>query len=178
MTPSDVVAQLRALLGERRFRKFVLAVRERVGESRLHFWQDAVLDELAASTSFQVPRRPDDLAPLLEGLVDAPPVLAKTEVPSWLTVEFLGGECPVQGWGTCGGWSWYFRARGEQWTISASDGSVDAIDVDATSDVTFYYEEEYAFGVSQYDAGYMSHDEARHYIVRELSRLRVERGIG
>jgi hypothetical protein len=95
------------------------------------------------------------------------------DVPGWLSIESIEGTCPVQAWGKCGAWSWYFRARWDRWSLGAALGAMDPVDVGASSDDTFHHEERYGDG--PYDAGYMSVDEARWVIVRELSRLRAER---
>jgi hypothetical protein len=104
--------------------------------------------------------------------------LRAEDVPAWLSIEFLDGTCPVQGWGRVGAWNWYFHARWGSWSITASVGVTNPIDLSAyeppCSDTAFFYEEDY--GDRRYDAGYMDLGEARHFIVRELTRLRSERG--
>jgi hypothetical protein len=101
-------------------------------------------------------------------------------LPAWITVDELAGSCPVQGWGRAGAWRWYFRARWDGWCIAATtDPAVDPIDVLACStqpfrsETAFFHQESYGDG--PYDAGYMDLEEARHFIVRELSQLRAER---
>lgn len=34
-----------------------------------------------------------------------------------IEIDMLGGNCPVQGEGTIGSEPWYFRARGQSWTL-------------------------------------------------------------
>lgn len=42
----------------------------------------------------------------------------------------IGGMCPVQGEGVCDGKPWYFRARGDRWTIwFAERADADPVDV-------------------------------------------------
>lgn len=106
-----------------------------------------------------------------------PPVLTEAEVPEWLTIDMLDGQCPVQGEGTMGAWQWYFRARWESWSIGATNDGSDPVCVSINSEHVFSHEEDYAFSQSPYDAGYMPIETARYYIVRELSRLRTERKI-
>lgn len=88
-------------------------------------------------------------------------------------IEHLGGGCPVQAWGTCEGAKWYFRARWAMWSISVAEGDMDPVGLDAESGGAFYYEEDYGDG--PYSAGSMPEDEARYFIVRELSRFRASR---
>ena len=52
----------------------------------------------------------------------------------------------------------------------------DPVDVGDDSDSTFYAEREH--GELADEASYMSHDEARFVIVRELTRLKESRGLG
>lgn len=35
-----------------------------------------------------------------------------------IKIESFGGNCPVQAWGTVGGKKFYFRARGEHWSMA------------------------------------------------------------
>jgi len=41
-----------------------------------------------------------------------------------LTIRELGGMCPVQGFGTVNDSEWYFRARGNSWTLDVDDKQV------------------------------------------------------
>lgn len=170
-----LIAMLRGYLGEPQFRQFVLDVRELGDGPNLHPSQAKVLDDLEHACRRQISRTPAVLAELLRDAIPPPDVLAEADVPEWIQIDLtsFGGLCPVQGWGTCEGWSWYFRARWEHWRLAASDGSVDPVDVFSSSDSTFYHEEPY--GTSDSAAGYMPLDEARYFIVRELTRLQQER---
>lgn len=62
-------------------------------------------------------------------------------LPAWtrFTVECFGGFCPVQGSGKIDDQSWYFRARGEHWslTIGKEDDSISGYvdDKDAIFDI-------------------------------------------
>lgn len=98
------------------------------------------------------------------------PRLAEGETPDWCEIEFLEGDCPVQGWGTCDGFPWYFRARGEHWTMAvATDPAGDPASIGDASE-GFYREEPY--GQTRFEAGYMPLDEARYFIVRCLEEFR------
>jgi hypothetical protein len=71
-----------------------------------------------------------------------------------IVIDWLGGNCPVQAEGTIAGKPFYFRARGEHWSIG--------IGGDTVGDPEWYYEEPY--GDEEYVAGWMSEDEAREFI--------------
>ena len=70
-----------------------------------------------------------------------------------LNIQNIGGWCPVQAEGTVGGKPFYFRARGNQWSM--------AIGGDPIETPGWFREDEY--GASP-DAGYMPLDEARAFI--------------
>lgn len=72
-----------------------------------------------------------------------------------IIITSLGGNCPVQAEGTIDGKEFYFRARGERWSMSIG-GS------DVVGDPEWYYEEDY--GAGPFAAGWMSEDEARAFI--------------
>jgi hypothetical protein len=86
-----------------------------------------------------------------------------------VVIDYIGGNCPVQAEGKIGGKEFYFRARGNHWSIS--------IDSDLGPDVRFlnpewYYEEPYGDG--PYDAGWMSEEEARALIYEAAKRYLEE----
>ncbi len=70
-------------------------------------------------------------------------------------IDQIGGNCPVQAEGTIDGEPFYFRARGQRWTIGIGGDTVMKPD--------WHYEQPY--GEQQFDAGWMSVDEARAFIV-------------
>jgi hypothetical protein len=77
-------------------------------------------------------------------------------------IRCIGGNCPVQAEGTINGEPFYFRARGEHWSIEVEGGFVLE---DAEKGIPrhgFYMEREYGDG--PYDAGWMPVDEARGFI--------------
>lgn len=73
-----------------------------------------------------------------------------------IKIETLGGNCPVQGEGTIDGVPFYFRARGEHWTLSVSKNQ--EIGSEADWMVRIRYSRD-TFG-----AGWMTEDEARRLI--------------
>jgi len=73
-----------------------------------------------------------------------------------ITIGWLGGNCPVQAEGTIGGEPFYFRARGDRWTIGIGG---DVIDMPS-----WLYEEEYP------SAGWMTEAEARAFIEEAAQR--------
>jgi hypothetical protein len=165
MADEVLAAALERLLGDRDYRVFVRALER--DRPELLFWQSKVLDALVEQTGLSAPRCPATLRGLLPPL-PTPPGL--DEVPPWIVVEKLEGTAPVQGWGTMNEWRWYFRARHESWQLSATRDAVDPVEVEDNSTDHFYVSEPYGYQPS--DASYMSMSEARHFIVRELNRLR------
>lgn len=77
-------------------------------------------------------------------------------------IDNLGGQCPVQGTGNVRGKPFYFRARGDSWYVSVGDA--DRPD--------WFHEEPY--GEDGFAAGWMTHDEARSFIVTTLERYLAE----
>jgi hypothetical protein len=74
-----------------------------------------------------------------------------------LVIEWLGGNCPVQAEGTINGQPFYFRARGQHWSIGVGGE-------DTVSNPKWLREEEWGDG--PFAAGCMPHDEARSIIER------------
>lgn len=170
MEVSEVIEALRRDLGEDRFVRFLQALRDGPGD-RLYVWQVEALDRLELRLGKVIPRDVVQLKSLLLPLLARAPTLVEAEVPAWITVDSLGGQCPVQAEGSADTARWYFRARWAEWSIGLTlDATRDPVDVDDNGEATFYHEELYGDG--RYDAGYMPHDEARYFIVRELSRWR------
>ena len=74
----------------------------------------------------------------------------------------IGGNCPVQGEGTIDGHPWYFRARGEYWTIDIiQDPNKDPLDVGDVDCPGWHDEGRYGDWPS---AGWMTDDEAWRFI--------------
>ena len=72
-----------------------------------------------------------------------------------VVIDQIGGNCPVQAEGHIAGKPFYFRARGEHWSMSI--GGEDVI-----MHPQWYYEEDYPG--DQYAAGWMTQEEARKFI--------------
>jgi hypothetical protein len=81
-----------------------------------------------------------------------------------LTIDQIGGNCPVQAEGSIAGQPFYFRARGEHWSIG--------IGGDVVGNPAWYYEEEYPGG--PFAAGWMSEAEARKFIQEAADRYLSE----
>ena len=72
-------------------------------------------------------------------------------------IEQIGGNCPVQAEGTIDGAVFYFRSRGESWSLQVA--------TDATGpwgDTAWAYTEDYPG--EKYDAGWITEDQARAFI--------------
>lgn len=74
-----------------------------------------------------------------------------------IKIEWLGGNCPVQAEGTINGLPFYFRSRGDEWSMSV--GGADVI-----GSPEWYHEEQY--GVGPYDAGWMPDEDAYGFIMK------------
>lgn len=81
-----------------------------------------------------------------------------------IVIEWLGGNCPVQAEGTVAGLPFYFRARGQRWTLG--------IGHDPIGDPEWHHEEPY--GEEQFDAGWMDYGDARLFLIREATRFLAE----
>lgn len=173
------VEEFKRQLGGVRFRRFVEQVRgiAMTDGGALYPWHVRVLDVYDAGSSTPLPRVPAALLDLMRGAAPQPPRLTDEELPTWVGLEELGGACPVQGSGTMqlagkpARWAWYFRARFEHWSISVVPEGEDPAQ-EPIRGPGFFHEEEYEYRAGEYDAGYMSEDTARYYIVRELARFR------
>jgi hypothetical protein len=71
-----------------------------------------------------------------------------------LYVDYVGGYCPVQAWGTIKGKQFYFRAKGSHWQIG--------IGGDTLRHPEWTHREKYPGG--EFDAGFMSEEEALKFI--------------
>lgn len=85
----------------------------------------------------------------------------------------IGGACPLQGDGVVDGLRWYFRARGQHWSLSVAwRGGVEPADVTATGDDGWYVEGE-ADEKDAYAASWMRHSEAWRHIVESIALYRA-----
>lgn len=76
-----------------------------------------------------------------------------------IKLQYLGGCCPVQAEGTIDDEPFYFRARGEHWSMSIGGD-------DVVMDPEWYHEEPY--GDEAYAAGYMPQWEALGFIAKAV----------
>jgi len=84
------------------------------------------------------------------------------EKTSGIVIDWIGGNCPVQAEGTVDGERFYFRSRGEHWSMSIG-GS------DVVGDPAWHHEEEYG---DWPDAGWITEDEARTFIEKAVGLYR------
>jgi hypothetical protein len=84
---------------------------------------------------------------------------------SGIVIEEIGGMCPVQAEGTIDGKLFYFRARGDSWSIG--------IGREPLFDPEWEYAEDY--GVWP-EAGYMEADEAKAFIEKAVALYRADKG--
>lgn len=77
-------------------------------------------------------------------------------------IAWIGGNCPVQAEGTIRGKPFYFRARGEAWSIG--------IGGEVVMEPEWFYEEDY--GDEPYVAGWMTEAEARAFIEKSADLYR------
>ena len=85
-----------------------------------------------------------------------------------VVITGVGGNCPVQGYGTVNGKPFYFRARGEDWSMCVGDSSGDLI-----LEPDWYFEQPY--GDEPFSAGWMTETEARAFIQQAAERYMLER---
>ena len=75
------------------------------------------------------------------------------------TLRYIGGNCPVQAEGAIGGKEFYFRARGNSWSMSIGGD-------DVVLAPEFYHKEEWGDG--PYAAGWMPLDVAIGFIAKAI----------
>jgi hypothetical protein len=85
--------------------------------------------------------------------------------PSDIVIDYLGGNCPVQAEGTIAGKEFYFRARGDRWSICIGGN-------DVVMKPEYSYTEKYGSGA--YDAGWMDEETARGFIYEAAERYLKE----
>lgn len=81
-----------------------------------------------------------------------------------IEIDWLRGNCPVQAKGRIDGEPFYFRARGEHWSLDI--GGADPVD-----EGDWWTQEEWPGG--PYAAGWMSYDDARACIERGAAAWRA-----
>lgn len=82
--------------------------------------------------------------------------------PNQLKIAWLGGNCPVQAEGTVGGKPFYFRARGEHWSMGIGGDPVGH--PSDPEDERPEWHRQRAWGDGPFAAGWMEEDEARRLI--------------
>ena len=80
-----------------------------------------------------------------------------------LVVDYFGGQCPVQAWGTLLGFPFYFRARHAHWSFAVAKVGEDPT-MDGVPPLLFERVERW--GKGEFDAGYMLEDVAWKFIVQ------------
>lgn len=80
-------------------------------------------------------------------------------------IHNIGGNCPVQAEGAIDGKEFYFRARGQRWSMSIGGD-------DVVLSPKWYYEEDWGDG--PYDAGWMPEDIAREKIAISAKMYAVQ----
>ncbi len=83
-----------------------------------------------------------------------------TKMPAAIVIEYLGGNCPVQGEGTIDGKPFYFRARGDCWRLG--------IGGDPVVSPEWEYGEDYG---TWPDAGWMTAEEAEQFLRQAAKRF-------
>lgn len=80
--------------------------------------------------------------------------------PPSITVDWIGGNCPVRAEGTINGKPFYFRARGDHWSLGIGGA-------DPCEDAEW---EHYAWYGSWPDAGWMTAQEAEAFLRAAAAR--------
>lgn len=78
-----------------------------------------------------------------------------------ILVETIGGNCPVQAEGTVNGNPFYFRARGQAWSLCIGGE-------DVVAQPEWFWRQSY--GTEPFEAGWMTEDEARGFIQAAAER--------
>lgn len=71
-----------------------------------------------------------------------------------LVINYIAGNCPVEGEGTVNGVPFYFRARGQRWSFGVGADPVGSPDWECDAN----------WGDKQYAAGWMPYEEAETII--------------
>ena len=95
----------------------------------------------------------------------------KAGVRVGITIDWLGGNCPVQAEGSIDGKRFYFRARGEHWEFRVSESAETSANNWPDFFECFCHEEEWGDG--PYDAGWMPEDVARQMIAKGAEAYRA-----
>jgi len=102
--------------------------------------------------------------PLIDKLIGIYGNPIMTDKMDGIVIREIGGMCPVQGEGTVDGKEFYFRSRGSSWSMSIGGSNV-------VAKPEWHYSEEYG---AWPDAGYISEDEARSFVLKAVGLYRAE----
>lgn len=84
-------------------------------------------------------------------------------IDAGIVIDFLGGNCPVQGEGEIDGHPFYFRARGSHWSLTVDEK-------DSTGSPAWEHKERYGSG--PFDAGWMPESDAKDLIAKGAALFR------
>lgn len=162
---------------ELRYKRFLLQLNE---NTELMWWQVRLWEKFAGANGITVPAEHAAVAANFVGaLAEVMPCheLAEEDVPAWCSITVLEGCSPVQGWGTCYGHRWYFRARWDGWGITVSNEKSAGVDglAEFDWDTPLAFRRDDVYGDERYDASYMPVPEARYLIVSALREFVDER---
>ena len=90
-----------------------------------------------------------------------------------IVIDFIGGNCPVQAQGTIDGKRFYFRSRGEHWSVEISPGASGLYMTWPDDDPAWVYEEEWGGG--EFAAGWMPEDAAVSMIGKAAKLYVIEK---
>jgi len=88
--------------------------------------------------------------------------MASEEDPG-LVIDWIGGNCPVQSEGHVDGEAFYFRARGNRWSMSIGGTQI-------LTNPSWHHEEPY--GDTDFAAGWMSEEEALAFLKKAVGLWR------
>lgn len=84
------------------------------------------------------------------------------------------GACPVQGTGLVDGWSWYFRARGEEWSFEVWPPGM-FTGGDLPGEHAFFWAAGEALGADFFAGSWMPAAEAWQHIEASIAAFRARR---
>jgi hypothetical protein len=90
-----------------------------------------------------------------------------------LLIDWLGGNCPVQAEGTVDGRPFYFRARGQRWSLEVADETGRLDYWHSPDSRSWFYQE--PWGEGDYAAGWMPESDARDMIDKGVAIWRSQR---
>lgn len=172
-SPLSLRERFRAFVAdELRYKRFLLQLE---GNTKLMWWQERLWEDFVAAEGISLSADYQVVTPFFAGaLAEVMPrhELAEDGVPAWCSITALEGSAPMQGWGTCLGHDWYFRARWGGWELEVygdheSSGREPGGHT-ADADRATIFQRDGGHGDERYDASYTSVSEARYLIVNAL----------